>query len=173
MLGIDDRYGSPVYMINNRDACWKPFDELLTQDLYKTDLLSTQWFCLINKFAPESTDAYRKLIFENTRRILDSIPESLKPEQRPDVKVCTVDKEMDACFIDIKIMGEDAWKMSNRIFEAFYQKFAEHNGKIHTRGGYGFYHPNISFFPLADNTMPGRCMRINPGIDREECNLII
>lgn len=170
MFGLDHYYGAPFYMIHNDDPCWKPFEDLLNNDLYKTDLLSTQWFCLVNKYAPKYQDLYRQLIFENTRFILNGIPNHLMPGQQPDIKVCTVSEKMNPCFIDIKVMGESARNRARQIIQAFYQKFADQQGKIHTRGGYGFYHPNISLFPFLNE---GMSIRINPGIDRRESELIL
>lgn len=166
LSGMDHQYGSPFYMTNNGHSKWKRFEELMTQEVYKTDLLSTQWFCLSNKYASQEIDAYRDLIFTNTRKILDRIPSSLKPGNHPQIKVSTVDKGMDCCFIDIKTMGENANHISEKLKHRLYQKFAEKNKKMHTRGGYGYYAPNICFFPE-------HVIRINPGADQRDAELII
>lgn len=173
MLGMDHHYGSPFYMVNNGEACWKPFENLTTHAIHKTDLLSAQWFCLVNKYAPEATDDHRRAIFANTDRILANVPENLKPGNRSPVKVCTVEKGTDQCFIDIKITGEKANQITEDLKQHLYQKFAENNARIHTRGGYGYCNPNVCFFSFPDPAIHGGTMRINPGLDHRETQLII
>lgn len=174
MLGMDNYYGSPFYMINNGSKQWETFNETMTHEAFKTDLLSTQWFCLVNKYAPQSLDDYRRLIFDNTRRILAQVPDSLKPGNPSPVKVATVAKGMDPCFIDMKILGNQALHEVDHFIDLLYQKFVEKQAKIHMRGGYGSYHPNVGSFPiLTAQPMQGRVLRINPGLNQEEADIII
>ena len=174
MLGMDDYYGSPFYMVNNGEAQWQSFDILTNHEAFKTDLLSTQWFCLLYQYAPQAVDDYRKVIFDNTQRILAHVPESLKPGNHSKIKVCTVAEGVDTCFIDIKIMGDHGARDADELSNVLFEKFADNDAKIHTRGGYGFYHPNVTSFPfLTDQNIMGRTLRINPGLSLRETDLII
>lgn len=168
MLGMDNYYGSPFYMVNNGAECWLPFNRLLTHDVHQTDLLSTQWFCLVSKYAPEATDQYRRMIFENARKILDRVPEALK---QGSVKVRSASPKTETCFIDIKVCGEGHSGKVEKLKQRLFQKFAEHNAKIHTRGGYGYFHPNVCFF--SGHSHQSQNIRINPGLDPKETELII
>lgn len=173
MLGMDHYYGSPFYMVNNGDVCWQPFDRLITHPVHQTDLLSTQWFCLVNKYAPGATDDHRRAIFENSALILANIPESLKPGNPTPVKVCTVEEGMDTCFIDLKVTGKEAGQLSESLVNRLCQKFAAENARIHARGGYGFLNPNVCYFQSRNPDVKGGTIRINPGIDRFETQLLI
>ncbi len=168
MLGMDNYYGSNFYMINNGSDHWKGFNDLLKHDAYKTDPLSVQWFCLVNKCAPQATDAYRRQIFDNTREILNQVPLSLKPGNNPHVKVCTVSQEMDPCFIDIKLLSPKL--ATSEIESMLYQRFIDQQAKIHFRGSFGFYHTNVNFIPDQDGRVN---IRINPGLNPDEVKLII
>lgn len=163
MLGMDNYYGGTFFMVNNGAAHWKPFDDLLTHDAFKTDPLSIQWFCLVNKYAPQATDAYRRQIFTNTRQVLDRVPEILLPGGNPHVRVNKVDAAMDPCFIDIKVSKN--WMSDDEIEVLFHHTFASHKAKSHTRSSFGFYHPNL----LAIKDTEGRMsIRVNPGLDPAE-----
>lgn len=168
MLGMDNYYGGLFYMVNNGDKKWKPFDALTTHEAYKTDPLSVQWFSLVNKYAPNSVDAYRRQIFENTRNVLDQIPENLKPGKNPHIKVCKVAKDMEPAFIDIKLLGKEI--NSKKIETLLVKTFDAHRAKIHLRGSFGFNHANLNVIPGLKS---GLNIRINPGIDPKEVEILV
>ena len=171
MLGMDNYYGAPFCSIHNDDDKWKVFSSLWTSEAHRTDFYSLQWFCLSNKYASTEIDEYRRAIFENTRALLNKIPFKLLPGSNPSIKICTCSLDVDSCFIDIKISGENSVALLSRLKERLFQIFAEEDGKIHMRGGYGFYHPNVTFF-IKPQEM-GCTIRINPGLDEKENNLIL
>lgn len=167
MLGMDNYYGSPYYMVNNGGPQWDAFNGLKTQDAFKTDPLSMQWFCLANKYAPQQLDDYRALIFKNSREILNKIPEELKDPASP-VIVSTVDNNMEPAFIDIKIV--DRYKMNReRIETLFYDKMMGEGRKAHSRGSFGFYHPNLNSIIDEEHIT----IRINPGLDPKDNDIIV
>ena len=168
MLGMDNYYGGTFFMVNNGAEQWKGFDDLTTRDSFKTDPLSLQWFCLVNKHAPQATDLYRKQIFDNTRQILNQVPESLKPGHNSDVKVSTVAEGIDPCFIDIKLIGTKV--RAKDIERLLYPRFLENHAKIHFRGSFGFYHANVNFIESPDGEIN---VRINPGLDPSEVKIIV
>lgn len=170
MLGMDHYYGSPFYMVNNGDAHWQAFDTLATNPLFKTDPLSMQWFSLANKYGFEDMEDYRGAIFQNTRAVLDRVPESLKPGNNPNVRVGTASKQMDASFIDVKCIskgGITATELSSRLVK----KFHDHNQTIHGRSSFGFPHTNYT--AIIDPTDGvARTLRINVGLDPADIDLI-
>jgi hypothetical protein len=174
MLGLDSYYGAPFWMVNNGAKTWEAFDALRSHEAYQTDPLTLQWFCLANKYAPQQLDLYKKQIFDNTREILDHIPEELKPDGSPDqqIRINTVDKQMLPAFIDIKILNDTPEKTSQKIQQLLYRKFGEQGLKIHSRGSFGFYHPNFNIIASIDDKRP-RNVRINPGLNPKENALIL
>lgn len=174
MLGIDNYYGSPFWMVNNGEPQWEEFNHLPANDIYKTDQLSMQWFCLVNKHAPLALDNYRKQIFDNARHIISQVPDDLKPNngRSQNVRVSTVAKDMEPAFIDIKILNDIPEKTMDMLQELLYKKFAEKGVKIHSKGSFGFYHANFNVLPSKEDMRP-RNIRINPGLDAEENQIII
>lgn len=164
MLGMDNYYGAPFYIINNGEPYWEEFHAMIEKSAYQTDPLSMQWFSLASKYTSEEIDRYRKQVFANSREILDHVPEELRPdwpgEQR--VRVNSIAPDVDSSFIDIKVPeGSDA----DKVITAFYQMAIERGVKIHARGSFGFYHANLNYLPGS--------LRINPGINPEENQFII
>ncbi len=172
LLGMDNYYGAPVTVITRQTQLMEAYQTLFTHEAYQTDLLSHQWFCLVTQFAPEALDVYRHLIFNHTRQILAQVPASLKPGRNPFIKVCSVKEGMDPCFIDIKIKENKIFN-THDLKQLLFQKFADHQAKIHMRGGYGYYHPNVSFFPFLPKRYAGETIRIAPGLCPKETQLII
>ncbi len=170
MLGMDNYYGAPFYMINNGAKQWKAFDHLVSDEIYQTDPLSQQWFCLANQCAFTHMETYRQQIFNNTRQVLDQVPDYLKPGNNPHVKVCTVDRSMEASFIDIKLLGDKVLK--KEVYALFFKKLEEHNIKAHTRGSFGFYHLNLNDIPSEDNQALLN-IRINPGLNSQEVKILV
>lgn len=176
LLGMDNYYGSPWYMVNNGDSHWAAFDILTTSEAFKTDILTTQWFCLVNKHAPAASDQYRKAIFDNAKEVLQHVPEVLLPGQNPKIKVCRVTGGMEPAFIDIKCFGKDHESIINTLETYIYKLFTERNIKIHSRGGYGYFNPNINLFMQGLDKGPKvryTTMRLHPGINPEENALLI
>lgn len=135
MLGMDNYYGAPFFMVNNGDEKWKPFDSLLHHPIHRTDSLSTQWFCLSHKYASKSLAQYKDLVFKNTRYILDRIPTSLLPRDDPkqQLKVNQAHPDMDVCFIDIKLRGLFKGLKSFQFMELFYKKMVQAGVKVYSR----------------------------------------
>ena len=173
IMGFDNYYGAPFYMVNNGGPQWKHFNHLKNHPSHKTDLQSLQWFCLLNKYAPEVMDDYRRIIFENTKRILNAVPESLKTGKNPHIKVATVEQGVDTCFIDIKLRKKGMMSLLAKIENIIFNKFAQRGAKVHSRGGYGFYHPNVSFMKRGRADYDEFTVRINPGLSAQETSLII
>ena len=174
MLGMDNYYGSPFYMVNNGDKMWKPFDSLLTHEVHRTDALSTQWFCLSNQYAFDSLQKYKELIFKNTRYILDHMPRALLPsgDLSQPIKVNRADNDMDVCFIDIKVRGENRVNKSYKLMEAFYEKMVDAHVKTFSRQSFGFYHPCYLVFDLPEG-IPAATTRLTPGLNPDDSEAII
>jgi len=175
MLGMDNYYGSPFYIVNNRSAYWDSFKILTENKCHKTDSLSLQWFCLSNRYAGDLLDCYRRQIFNNTREILDNVPDTLKPHAnniKRGVRVNTEGRQMDPCFIDIKVSGKFHKQRSAILLGLFYKKCLEKGVKTHTRASFGFYHANCIIITI--NAIKGSStIRINPGLNPEENPVII
>ncbi|WP_068467984.1 gamma-glutamyl-gamma-aminobutyrate hydrolase family protein [Candidatus Protochlamydia phocaeensis] len=167
MLGMDNYFGSPFYMVNNGSAHWQPFNGLLENKVHQTDPLSQQWFCLSNEFAPTTVDTYRKQIFENTREIMKNLPKALIPNgtSSQKVRVSTFDEETEPCFIDLKIVGFGHQVRAFSMINYFYIKCDEYGIKAFRRPSFGFYHPNITLIAGEDGSTS---LRINPGLDPKE-----
>jgi hypothetical protein len=159
-------------MVNNNAPHWKPFEGLKAHAIHKTDSLSNQWFCLSNECIPDSLAAYRKLIFDNTREILKSIPQSLLPSQHTQIRVNTADDKMKACFLDIKVCGSGHRLRSILSLGLFYKKMMEKKIKIQTRATFGLYHANALI--ISVNEVPdSSSLRLHPGINPEENSAFI
>ncbi len=160
MLGLDNYFGSPFYIVNNGDQKWKAFNALKTDEVFKTDPLSQQFFCLMTETGPQLVDEYKKQIFDNTRAILNLTPSSLKSKRSKDVFIAKFEKDVKTPFIDIKIGFEDEGlsdDLRRWAQQRFMQLFVEKKKLVYVRGSFGFPQPNITWIPPK--------MRINPGID--------
>ncbi len=176
MFGMDNYYGSPWYMINNGASHWNTFDVLTSDEVFKTDFLTNQWFCLVNKYAPKEVDEYRKAIFDNAKEVLKHVPEILLPEGNPKIRICTVAEGMEPGFIDIKCFGDHSERIAHSLERYIYKLFTEKNLKIHSRGGYGYINPNVNLFIGGlerDSDVRYTTMRLHPGINPEENLLLI
>ncbi len=163
MLGLDHYYGSPFYIVNNGDKKWAEFNKLKTEKAYRTDLLSEQYFTWMVESGPETVDEYKKLIFDNTRDILNMVPAELKPESDSDVCVCIFEPGVKTPLIDIKIDLPD-WEKNDALRQwaqtRFIELFTLENKLAYVRGSFGFAHPNITWIEPK--------LRINPGIDPDD-----
>ena len=173
MFGVDNYFGSPYYIVNNGDPCWNAFKSVLDLPAHKTDALSTQWFCLANKYAADFQEAYRKAIFDNTRTILDHIPQAIQHDPtrpRPDICVSTAERKVDACFIDLKVFGDHPSEKALRIIGYLYQKCEERGIKVHSKQSWGFFHVNVDRITTGATF---ETIRINPGLNPEENAVLI
>lgn len=166
MLAQDNYYGSVYYMINNGDEHWKPFSDQLRSPVVSTDPLTLQWFCLSNQAAFSQMEEYRAVVFDNTRYVLDNIPEALQGQGS--LIVSGADKDTNTCFIELRCPAEMESTIGDRIIDAF----SERNIPIHTRSSFGFLHTNISLLPVdGDDTTIA--IRITPGVSRRDSELLI
>lgn len=174
-LGMDNYYGSYFYVVNNGSEKWQAFESLGSQACHQTDSLSLQWFCLATKYAADSMEAYRGLIFDNSRWVLDRIPASLQPGATADqtMRVNAVNPNMITCFIDIKALGsgDKQATTSGIIYHKFYEIMSQRNILSYTRGSFGFYHQNFAVFGHMNEQ--ARTVRLNPGINPEENNSLV
>lgn len=168
MLGMDSYYGAPFYLINNGDKQWNEMNKMIKNPLYKTDLLSVQWFCLANKYAFQEMEDYRKVIFHNTRAILNQLPDPLNPKNKGSVQVSTSDPKMDTCFLDIKTPGRglNALNLEERLIN----KFEKYGSILHARSSFGFTHTNYTVI-MSSEGFPTN-LRINPGLDPLDVKII-
>lgn len=174
MLGMDNYYGSPFYIINNGDKQWKPFESLLlNHPLHRADSLSNQWFCLAYKYASKEIANYKDLIFSNTRKIMDELPKNLEPKKfiPQNIKVSLFENSMSPFFIDIKIRGPNALKKGYDLQKKLYKLMAKQELKTFTRGSFGFYHTNFEVFPETEGGTA--TIRIAPGINPKDAEVII
>ncbi len=175
MFGMDNYYGGPFWMVNNGGEQWKGFDQLTTSDTHKTDPLSMQWFCLANKYAPQALDDYRGQIFNNARNIIKDIPADFTKggEIAKQVRVSTVDDDMEASFIDIKVLHPKCGAVVGKMKQRLAQRFADAGVKMHERSSFGFYHANWNVIPAYHDDEGLRNVRINPGLNPEENQIIL
>ena len=172
MLGMDNYFGAPFYIINNGAASWNNFNRLLKSNAYKTDTLSFQWFCLAHKICPDLLDEFRRQIFENARHILDNVPKSLQPgHTHKAVRINTVsDRNMEVSFIDIKTTGPFQKLIALDIERRFFKFCVENKIATHSKPSLGFYYPNYCYIGYSNEAMS---IRINPGLDPKANQKII
>lgn len=175
MFGIDNYYGGPFWMVNNGDKQWKNFEKLTTSDTYKADPLSVQWFCLSNKYAPQSLDDYRRQIFNNSASILKDTPADFKKggKYANEVRISTVDNGMQPNFIDIKVLHPRCGTVGGYMEKRLIERFAKAGIKIHKRASFGFYHANLNVIEAYHDDRGKRNIRINPGLDDKENKIIL
>ncbi len=174
MLGMDNYYGAPYYIVNNGQSPWVSFNQQFSAPAFKTDSLSMQWFCLSNRYASGLIDAYRNQVFKNSREILNRVPASLRPQLDPSqqrVRVNTVEASMDAAFIDIKVSGSFHRIRSKALMASFLNHCIEQDVKTDARGSFGFSHPNITTISVDSDSSTS--LRITPGINSEENEVIV
>lgn len=163
MMGLDNYFGSPFYMVNNKDPKWNKFQNIKTGEAFQTDPLSQQFFNWMAETGPELVDQYKTQIFNNTRQILNAVPEELKPAAGKEVCVCTFDEGVKTPFIDIKInLADEDQKadLEEWVRKRFIEMFTQEDKLVYVRGSFGFPHANITWIDPK--------MRINPGIDPSE-----
>ena len=170
MLGMDHFYGSPFYVINNGAEHWKPFDNLFTEEVHKTDTLSNQWFCLLYEFAAKSVDHFRRLFFQNNRNVLQNVPKKLFSSlKKRNITVSRVANNTELTFIDVKIKGVFNKVMASLLMAYFQLHAVAYKVKASIRGSFGFLHPNATLIFSSKSTT----LRIHSGILRSDNQPII
>ncbi len=173
MFGMDDYYASPCYMVNNGGPQWDAYQKLFSSKALATDLLSTQWFCLVHKYALKSLDEYKSSIFKNTKKILANVPLSLKPSHGSDIVVCELPEDSESCLIDIKCFGKKTGTTQSKIESLLFETLVPKGIRVHRRAGYGYFNANINSYSFGLDTKYLSTIRINPGINEEENGAII
>lgn len=173
MLGCDNFYGAPFYLVNNGAKQWQKYNEISEKAVHQTDNLSLQWFTLSLGIS-DSLEQYRKLIFDNTRDILNAIPDNLKPAEdltTQNIRINTVSDDMSACFIDMKVTGNMHKIKALALIGLFYQEMLAKGIKVLTRSTFGLPNPNCILFStdIKDSTT----IRFHPGLNAQETQAFI
>lgn len=155
MLGTDQYYGAPFFVISNQPD-WKP----LTNANLQTDPLSRQWFSLAHRFATRELATYRKAIFANVRDVLDHIPAKLSTKTKP--FVIQIDKSLVPGYIQIVT---DKPQENGKLMAILIKKFKEAGKDLTARASFGFNQTNWS--------QVGDTFRITPGTDPRDAALIL
>lgn len=159
MMGLDNYYGSPFYMVNNGSDKWKEFERIKTDEVFQTDELSQQFFSWMAATGPELVDQYKSQIFDNTANILAMVPDSLKPKEGSKVSISTFEEGVKTPFIEIKIDLEQVEQrmLFEWVQENFISQFVSEEKLVYMRSSFGFPHANLMRI--------GSKLRINPGAD--------
>jgi hypothetical protein len=169
LFGMDNYCGAPFFMVNNRDPKWSSFDLLLTDPALQTDRLSLNWFCLVYQQATPYLELYRKQIFENTRAVLNKIPERLFTKQNLNYRVIPMAPDVDPSFIDVKIYGPwHGFRGGLLVGMWLTIKSMEAGHPLLYRPGLGFYHPNLAVLFSDDCTT----VRLTLGLDPSQVDVI-
>ncbi len=177
MLGLDNYYGAPFYIVNNGDKKWESFNKIKTDKVFQTDELSHQFFAWMAETGFEIVDEYKQLLFENTRRILEVVPERLKPQSGREISISSFENGVLSPFFEITIdikptaqmkkpQEDTEWErdvMRRKLQEVALKTFIDHERLIFERGSFGFHHPNITWIDPK--------FRINPGLDPSDLPL--
>ena len=165
MLGMDNYFGSPFYIINNGGDQWRSFNQLFTSKAHRTDPLSLQWFCLSNRYAEAHIERYRREIFKKSRELLNRVPDKLKPRLSDPTQTIrvnsVVDDQMLVSFIDIKVRGQDHPAKAREIEKKFFEICSQEGVSVQSKPSFGFFIPNIN--RISGTTVTN--LRINPGLD--------
>lgn len=169
MLGLDNYFGAPYYVVSNNET---RFNFLSQNKVFNTDQLSMQFFSWVGATDPHLPDLYKRQIFSNTRAILDIVPPALKPESQnkvfisssnadnlsPFIEICPNFRNNDNSFDRIKNS-----EFSGKLTDSFAYIFIKKRKLFYRRGSFGFAHPNITEIEPK--------IRINPGIDPNDITL--
>jgi hypothetical protein len=170
LFGMDNYCGAPFFMVHNRDTKWSLFDALLTDPALRTDRLSLNWFCLAYQCASPYLELYRKQIFDNTRAVLNKIPEGLFHEKNPYYRVIPVAPDADPSFIDIKIFGPlHAFRGGLLVGVFLTIKCMQAGYPLLYRTGIGFSHPNLAVLFGKECTT----VRLTVGLDPAQVDVIV
>ncbi|MBY0529389.1 MAG: hypothetical protein K2P51_04280 [Rhabdochlamydiaceae bacterium] len=170
LFGMDNYCGAPLYMIHSPDPHWIAFDSLITDPLLQTDRLSLNWFCLAYQNARQELELYRKLVFDNTRSLLDQVPKRLfNMTDNLNYRIVPIATEADAAFIDIKIMGPFHEIKGSLIGGFLTLKCMEKSHPLFYRPSLGFYHPNLSILFSEKCTT----IRLTLGLDPTQVDVFV
>jgi len=169
LFGMDNFSGAPLYMIHSKDPKWAAFDHLLTDPAIQTDRLSLNWFCLAYQCAAIQLELYRKVIFENTRSLLNKLPPRLYSD-RSDYRIVPIEQGANPGFIDIRIFGPyHQIRGAALVCGSLFTECFEGGHPIFTRRSLGFYHPNFSIIFGKHNST----IRLTVGLDPGQVDLLV
>lgn len=157
MLGMDNYWGAPFFMIHNQDRKWEAFDDLIKSPLLMTDNLSLNWFCLAYKNSGLLLEKYRKHIFDNTRLLLDNTP-LLDP----------MDIQLDPAFVSMKVHGPMHRFKAKLIVSYLCISCMESGHPLFFRPSIGFYHANCAIFSDDDYST----IRLTLGLDPKQVEVL-
>lgn len=163
LFGMDNYCGAPFFMIHHPK--WSHFQSMLVDPVLQCDRLSLNWFCLAYRHALPQLKLYQKQIFENTRALLNRVPEALL--KRGTHQIIPFAEEIDPSFIDMKISGRFHSFKASLVSGLLLLKSLEGGHPIFTRPSLGFYHPNfIVIFDKDHSTI-----RLTLGLDPAQVDL--
>ncbi len=169
LFGMDNYCGAPFYMIHNKDPKWIFFDFILTDPVLQTDLLSLNWFCLAYQNAAPQLDQYRKQIFDNTRALLDSLPDRILRDSNINYRVIPVEREANAAFIDITIKGPFHRLKTEALVAGYLTvKCLEKGFPLFYRISIGLYHTNLTKLCDKDSST----VRLTVGLDPSQIEVL-
>ena len=169
LFGMDNYCGAPFFMIHNQETKWAHFDLILNDPGLQTDRLSLNWFCLAYKCAADQLELYRKQIFDNTRALLNKVPQRLLHDQSSNYRIIPVEEGADLAFLDIKIFGPlHAIRGGLLAGGSLYLKCMEGGHPIFYRPSLGLYHPNFSMI-FCDNFTT---IRLTLGLDPAQIDVL-
>ncbi len=166
LLGMDNYCGAPFFFLNNNDFS---FDFLMTDPSLQCDRLSLNWFCLAYKYVFTELELYKKQIYENTRNLLDRVPEAMT-KNKARYRLVPMTKEGEAPFLDIKVTGPfQKGKSVALVLPLFFLESMKAKEPLFNRPSLGFYHPNITvIFGEECSTI-----RLTLGLDPLEVDLFV
>lgn len=157
MLGMDNYWGAPFFMVHNGAAHWDGFNDLLENPLLLTDRLSLNWFCLSYMSASSELENYRRQIFENTRKLLNQAP-LFDP----------MEISLEPAFCTIKVHGSLHAFKSQVILAYLALKNMEHGYPLFFRPSIGFFHTNCGLFHEENFSN----IRLTIGLDPAEVDFL-
>lgn len=170
LFGMDNYAGAPLFMIHNADPKWDSFDSLISDPVLQTDRLSANWFSLAYKYCASELELYRKIIFENTRSLLNKLPKRLLTTQTDHYRITPTEEGADPVFLDIKTYGLlHRARAALLIGGLLYLKCMERGHPLFYRRSIGFYHPNFTLLSGPDSST----IRLTLGLDPAQVDLFV
>jgi hypothetical protein len=157
-------------MIHNKDPKWDFLNELLTDPVLQTDLLSLNWFCLAYQTVAPELELYRKQIFDNTAALLERIPSRLLSNKDLHYRVIPFEKGVDPTFIDITVTGPfHKIKAGTLISGLLTLKCMEQGFPLFYRTSVGLYHTNLT--QVSSNECS--TIRLTLGLDPAQVDVLV
>lgn len=170
LFGMDNYCGAPLYMIHDCDPKWAPFSSLFTDPVLQADRLSLNWFCLAYKYSASELEAYRKQTFDNTRSLLDRIPQRLFQSEGVHYRVVPMLSDVDPAYIDIRVTGpQHQFKAANLVGGTLVVECMRRGHPLFFRPSLGFYHPNYTML-FSKNIST---IRLTLGIDPGQVDVLV